>query len=261
MRQAVASLAPVLLLYVLYTVVRWVVADRGPAEGPEHAASLLRMEDALRIDVEQTVQRFGLQHDWLVQAANWYYVFAFLPVLVLAAALAAWRVPAAFLRWRTIFVVSLGMALVGFALFPLAPPRLMGAEHGYTDTLLAYGPHYYGDGTGSSLFNGYGRLPSMVNEYAAMPSMHVAWSAVAGIMLALVIGRRWAWGIAAAHPALMAFTVVVTANHYVMDVVGGLFVLALSIGSVMLYPRLSALRGPVHTAPAFPRSTSAAYGD
>src|SRR5688572_2402758 len=102
-RQAVASLAPVLLLYVLYTVVRWVVADRGPAEGPEHAASLLRMEDALRIDVEQAVQRFGLQHDWLVQAANWYYVFAFLPVLVLAAALAAWRVPAAFLRWRTIF--------------------------------------------------------------------------------------------------------------------------------------------------------------
>jgi membrane-associated phospholipid phosphatase len=101
----------------------------------------------------------------------------------------------------------------------------------------------------------------MVNEYAAMPSMHVAWSAIAGIMLALVIGRRWAWGIAAAHPTMMAFTVVVTANHYVMDVVGGLFVLALSIASVAFLPRLNTVRGRMQTAPAFPRSTSAAYGD
>src|SRR5215213_10068385 len=83
MGQAVASLAPVLMLYVLYTMVRWVVADRGPTEGSGHAASLLRVEEALRIDFEKPIQSFGLQHDWLVQAANWYYVFAFLPVLVL----------------------------------------------------------------------------------------------------------------------------------------------------------------------------------
>ena len=260
-RQAVAGLTPVLVLYVLYTVVRWVVADRGPAEGPAHAASLLRFEDALQIDLEKTVQGFGARHDWLIQAANWYYVFAFLPVLVLAAGLAAWRIPGAFLRWRNIFAVSLGMALVGFALFPLAPPRLLGAGHGYLDTLMAYGPHYYGDGTGSSLFNGYGRLPSMVNEYAAMPSMHVAWSAIAGIMLALVIGRRWAWGIAVAHPAMMAFTVVVTANHYVMDVIGGLLVLGLAISSVTFYPAVAGLRSRFAPRPALATSPQGAYGD
>lgn len=260
-RQAVAGLTPVLVLYVLYTVVRWVVADRGPAEGPAHAASLLRFEDALGLDVEKGVQSFGVQHDWLIQATNWYYVFAFLPVLVLAAALAAWRNPAAFLRWRTIFVVSLGIALVGFALFPLAPPRLLGSEHGYVDTLMAYGPHYYGDHTGSSFFNGYGRLPSMVNEYAAMPSMHVAWSAIAGIMLALVIGRRWAWGIAVAHTAMMAFTVVVTANHYLLDVVGGLLVLGLSIAIVASYPAVSGWQRRFVTRPVLSTCAQDAYGD
>jgi hypothetical protein len=251
-RQAVAGLAPVLLLYVAYTLVRWAVADRGPAHGPEHAARLLRLEDALHIDLERSVQSFGLRHDWLVTAANWYYVAAFLPVLVLAAALAAWRAPAAFLRWRNVFAVSLGMALVGFALFPLSPPRLMPADHGYVDTLTTYGPQYYGDEHGSSLFNGFGRLPSTVNEYAAMPSMHVAWSAVAGILLAIVIGRRWAWGFAVAHPLAMAFTVVVTANHYVMDVLGGLFVLGLAIGSVAIFPWIATLRARLAVNPTAP---------
>jgi hypothetical protein len=267
-RQAVTSLAPVLVLYVVYTLVRWALVDRGPALGPRNAARVLNIEEALQLDWERPIQRFGLHHDWLIQAANWYYVAGFLPVLLLAAALAAWRAPAAFTRWRQVFAVSLGMALVGFALFPLAPPRLLPAGHGYVDTLMSYGPHYYGDAHGSSLFNGYGRLPSMVNVYAAMPSMHIAWSAIAGILLAIVIGRRWAWGFAVAHPLAMAFTVVVTANHYVLDVLGGLVVLGLSTAVVALYPALIAqarLRRSDHAAKPRVRPcrcpANAAYGD
>jgi hypothetical protein len=264
----VTSLAPVLVLYVIYTLVRWALADRGPALGPRNAARVLKIEEALHLDWERPIQSFGLHHDWLIQAANWYYVAGFLPVLLLAAALAAWRVPAVLARWRRVFAVSLGMALVGFALFPLAPPRLLPSEHGYTDTLLAYGPHYYGDAHGSSLFNGFGRLPSMVNVYAAMPSMHVAWSAIAGILLAVVIGRRWAWGFAVAHPLAMAFTVVVTANHYVLDVLGGLFVLGLSTAMVAVYPALIAwvcLRRANHAVEPRVRPcrcpANASYGD
>ncbi|MCC6791330.1 MAG: phosphatase PAP2 family protein [Thermomicrobiales bacterium] len=259
-RQALTSLSPVLFLYVIYTLVRYLVADRGPRLGPDHAASLLDLERALRLDWERPIQSFGLRHDWLVMAANWYYVAGFLPVLVLAAALAAWRAPEAFLRWRRIFSVSLALALVGFALFPLCPPRLMPESHGYIDTLMTYGPRYYGDAHGSSLFNGYGRLPSMVNEYAAMPSMHVAWAAIGAIMIALVIGRRWAWSLAVAHPAMMAFTVVVTGNHYVMDVVGGLIALAVAIAAVTCGPAFVARFRPAFTPAAAPRG-AASYGD
>jgi membrane-associated phospholipid phosphatase len=223
-----AALSPVLLLYVLYTLVRWALTDRGPALGPRHATRLLEWEAALGLDRERSIQTFGLRHDWLVRAANWYYVAGFLPVLVLAAALAAWRAPAAFAQIRRVFSLSLILALGGFAVFPLAPPRLLAADHGFVDTLLTYGPRYYGDAHGSGVFNAGGRLPSLVNVYAAMPSMHVAWSAVAGVLLALAIGRRWAWSLAVLHPAAMAFAVVVTGNHYVLDVLGGLFVLALA---------------------------------
>lgn len=259
-RQALASLSPVLLLYVIYTVVRFLVAERGPRLGPDHALSLIELERALRVDWERPLQGFGLRHDWLVLAANWYYVAGFLPVLVVGAALAAWRAPAAFLRWRRIFAASLVLALVGFALFPLCPPRLMPASHGYIDTLMTYGPQYYGDQHGSSLFNGYGRLPSMVNEYAAMPSMHVAWAAISAILIASIIGRRWARAIAVAHPAMMAFAVVVTGNHYVMDVVGGLVALAAAVALVTYWPAIVG-RLRAATAPHEATVGSSAYGD
>jgi membrane-associated phospholipid phosphatase len=244
-RRIAAGLSPVVLLYALYTLVRWALTDRGPALGPGHAARLLRWENALGLGWERPVQAFGLRHGWLVRAANWYYVAGFLPVLVLAAALAAWRAPVAFATLRRVFAVSLVFALVGFAAFPVAPPRLLPANRGFVDTLLAYGPRYYGDAHGSGVFNAGGRLPSLVNVYAAMPSMHVAWSALAGALLAAAIGRRWARSLAVVHPTAMAFAVVVTGNHYVLDVIGGLIVLGLAVAVTTATRRVGAPALPV----------------
>lgn len=262
MRRVVHGIAPLLFLYVIYTLVRWMVADRGPRLGPDHAEQLLHIQATLGIDWERGVQAFALNHHWLVVAANWYYVAGFLPVLVLGALLAIWRAPAVFARWRQIFSVSLALALAGFALYPVAPPRLLPAEHGFTDTLLAHGPRYYGDAHGSSLFNGYGRLPSMVNEYAALPSMHVAWSAIAGVMIAAAIGRRWAVVIPVLHTAAMAFTVVATGNHYVADVAGGLVVLAISVVLFGRLPWMTAVTASTFnwrgSSPATPASS---FGD
>ena len=105
---------------------------------------------------------------------------------------------------------------------------------GMVDTLMVYGPKYYGDSQGSSLFNAYGRLPSMVNVYAAMPSMHVAWSIIAGALLVSAFrGRWWSWALGVSHPVLMGMAVIVTANHYLLDVVVG--VLALLGALFLLY--------------------------
>lgn len=257
----VSAFSPILLLYVVYTLIRWALADRGPVFGAKNATSLLNIETATHLDWEHGIQSYGLHHDWLVRAANWYYVAGFLPVLIAAAVLAAWRAPAAFSRIRNVFAVSLCLALAGFAFFPVAPPRLLGIDHGFTDTLMTYGPRYYGDAHGSSLFNGFGRLPSMVNVYAAMPSMHVAWSAVAGAMLAVVIARRWAWSLAVIHPLLMALTVVVTGNHYVLDVIGGLIALGLAIVAVKAWSALQSAQVQVQPAQPRQRLCGASCGD
>lgn len=226
----VASIAPVLLLYACYTLVRWAVADRGPTLGLRHARAVLRFEDRIDIDVELRLQRFALPHEWLVKAANWYYVAGFLPVLVSCALLCAWRNPDAFHWWRHVFAISLLLALIGYATFPLTPPRLLPADAGFVDTLLRYGPRYYGDTSGASIFNGQGSLPSMVNLYAAMPSMHVAWSFVAGALFGSAWrSKRLAAVLAVLHGTGMAAAVTLTANHYVLDIVAGLAALGAAV--------------------------------
>jgi hypothetical protein len=224
-------MAPVLGLYVLYTLVRFAVSKRGAVVGARHAAELLRLEGWLDIDFELRLQRFALPHSWLITAANWYYAAGFLPVLVACAILCAWRNPVAFRWWRHVFTISLLLALVGYAAFPLTPPRMLADKLGFVDTLLQYGPHYYGNESGSSIFNGGGSLPSLVNLYAAMPSMHVAWSFIAGALFgAAWRSRRLAIGLGVMHAFFMATAVVLTANHYVLDVLAGLLVLGIAIG-------------------------------
>ena len=185
-RRVAIGLAPLLVLYALYSAVRFLVSDRGPIAGGHHAHSIIDLERWLRIDWEIGIQREVLPRAWLTHAANWYYVYGFLPVLIGCAVLSAWKAPVAFAWWRRVFAISLTLALVGFAFYPLTPPRLLPSSYGYVDTLLRFGPRYYGDATGSSLFNLYGSIPSTVNVYAAMPSMHVALATLNALFLSRI---------------------------------------------------------------------------
>ncbi len=229
-RLIVSGIAPLLVLYAIYTIIRWLIADRGPRLGLANAIRVLRFERWLHLDFELRLQTEALRSIPFVKIANWYYVAGFLPVLVAAGAFAAVAVPSVFLWWRRVFGVSLIIAIAGYTLYPLTPPRLLPASFGFVDTLLRYGPHYYGNANGASLFNAYGSVPSAVNVYAAMPSMHVAWSAVAGILFAAALRYRW-WAVtfAVIHPLAMAVAVIVTANHYVVDILAGLLVLGVSV--------------------------------
>ena len=228
-RTVLSGFAPLLLLYVFYTLLRWTFVERASIVGDHNAHSVMSFERRLGIDWEHWMQGQVLQSSPFTWLVNHYYVYAFFPVLVAAAVVAAVRAQAAFEKWRTIFVVSLAFALAGFAFFPLTPPRLLPGEYGFVDTLMLTGPRYYGDESGSSLFNAYGSIPSMVNEYAAMPSMHVGWSAVAAaLLIAAFPGRKSVMLLALAHVAMMEFAVVATGNHYLIDGVVGLLVVAAS---------------------------------
>ena len=228
----VQSLGPLLILYLLYTMVRWAVVDRGEDVGDRNADYLLRFETWLGIDFEHSVQAWTLRHPDLVSFFDHYYVFAFFPVLILAAVWGYRAAPAAFHTARRVFAVSLAMALVIFALVPLAPPRLL-PGHGYVDTLMLYGPRYYGDSSGASLFNAYGSIPSMVNEYAAMPSMHIGWSTIGALTVATCLPRikgfPIGWVIGGFHITMMTLTVMATGNHYFLDEVGGWLIVAASL--------------------------------
>jgi hypothetical protein len=110
------------------------------------------------------------------------------------------------------------MALIGYAVYPTAPPRLM-PEWGFTDTIQQF--------TGVTMERG--ASSAFLNAYAAVPSMHVCFAVMVGWpMLRLVKSRmaKLAWGV---YPFWITFVVVVTGNHYLTDVFLGVLTAAVSM--------------------------------
>ena len=197
----------VLAAVLLYFAVRG--ATQGDTDvAVENGLRILAFENRLGIDIEQWAQGLIVDRPYLVQAANWIYIWGHWPVI---AATLIWLHRSKrldFLVLRNALFISGGIGLVIFATFAVAPPRLL--ETGFVDTVTEQS-------------NAYRILqpPSLVNKYAAVPSLHVGWNVLIGIALYRAGRSRIVRAFAVASPLLMAVAVVVTANHYVIDGVLG----------------------------------------
>jgi hypothetical protein len=190
--------------YYAYRIVRGFV-DGQTAVAFDHARSLVDAERGLGLFFEPSFQHWALGMPWLVEIGNWAYVNTH---FVVTTTFLIWLYLArnsAFYFVRNMFVIAMGLALVGYLVYPAAPPRLL-PEWGFTDTVTnAVGADQAH--TASVLFN----------PYAAMPSMHVGFAlmvAIPAIRLVRVRALRAAWAV---YPAFVTFVVVVTANHFWID--------------------------------------------
>jgi hypothetical protein len=211
------ELALVLPAYWTYTLVRNLVPDQEDA-AVENADQLYGWEQALGIDLELGVNRMFDRIEWLIVGMNYYYAVAHFAV---TAAVLVWlfrRRPQHYRAARTVFLTTNVVALAGFYLYPLAPPRLLPGR-GYIDTVITHGTW----GSWAS-----GDMANYSNQYAAMPSMHVGWSVFCAAVVVLLARRRWVRVAALAHPGATLVAIVATGNHFVLDAVGG--VLALGAG-------------------------------
>src|SRR5690606_10682644 len=101
----------------------------------DNARIVIDIERALGTFHEQAIQEAFLGWEAFIQFWNLFYgtfhfvVTAFCIVWLFA------RYPDRYIRWRTTLAVTTALALVGFALFPLMPPRLLPLEYGFVDTL------------------------------------------------------------------------------------------------------------------------------
>jgi len=189
---------------------------RGLTEGSEatavdHAQSLLGMERWLNVDIEAGLQSLVIDHRWIVTLANWVYIWGHWPVIT-ATFIWLYRKhrPDYFLLRNAMFI-SGAIGLVIFALLPVAPPRLL--PSGYVDTV-------------TNLSTSYRVLqpPQLINEFAAVPSLHVGWNLLVGLMIFRAAKRSKFRYLGFASPVFMATAVVLTANHYVTDVLVGMIV-------------------------------------
>jgi membrane-associated phospholipid phosphatase len=220
----IANIAVFMVLFQAYKVVRKTFIQRAESVGYDHARQIVDLERRLHVFVEPDLQSWVLRHEWIIRPFNRYYA-AFMWLFYLCCIAGIVFAPVHYRRYRRVFLLSMLIALPWYALYPLAPPRFM-PEYGFVDTLAVYGPQYFKD-------NGL----VTANHYAAMPSMHVGWTTIGAFMLAAAIPyRRIGTFLGAIHVAMMCLTVMVTANHYVLDIVGGWLVVAASFGAARLLP-------------------------
>ena len=208
------------LLYLAYTAAR-VVADPDPATATANAHSLLGLEEDMSLDVERPVNDLlGALPGFALASSYWYSLLHY----VVTPAVLFWVYRSHSHRYRTArnaLVAGSALGIVGFALFPVAPPRML---PGYVDTLAATADHGWW-GADASAPKGFGHL---TNELAAMPSLHVGWAVWCAATVLLCTSRPALRVPAVAYPVVTTVVVVATAtaNHYLLDVLAGALVVA-----------------------------------
>jgi membrane-associated phospholipid phosphatase len=194
------------LAYNGYQLVRG-ITDSGHEAAFANAHHVIDLERSLGTFFEPGLQHALLQHTpWLIDFANFTYLNSHFVITT------------AFLGWlylfrnehfyfvRNMFMIAMGVALVGYSLFPTAPPRLLPSE-GFTDTIAAF--------TGVSQDSQTSTL--LVNQYAAVPSMHIAFSLMVAVPAAALSRNMIGRALWPAYPLLILFAILATGNHYWFD--------------------------------------------
>jgi hypothetical protein len=209
------------MLYVVYETVRNISAgDPGDAFG--NALRIIDWQRGLGIYHELGIQDWALRFEPLIVASNIFYGTAYI-VATLGVLVWLYRhVPNDYPLWRNTLAAGTLLALVGFASFPLMPPRLLdpmgdGRPFGFVDTLVDY-PTLWSFESDT--------MQAISNQFAAMPSLHCGWAFWAAAALWPRVRTPWMRAVAVLYPTLTIFVVVATGNHFFLDAVGGAFVFA-----------------------------------
>ncbi|MGW0605571.1 phosphatase PAP2 family protein [Streptomyces sp. NPDC002644] len=225
--------------YWTYSLIRNAVPEQ-KAEALRNADWLWDVENRLGIAVEETVNQAVNSVEWLIVGMNYYYATLHFAVTLGVLVWLFRSRPLLYSGARTVLFATTAVALVGYYLFPLAPPRLMNGSM-FVDTVLVHG-------TWGSMASG--DLKHMSNQYAAMPSMHIGWSVWSGLTIYALARVPWARVLALLYPLATLVVIVATANHFWLDAVGGLLCLAFGWTVARAWYGAASVPGPLrHTAP------------
>lgn len=201
--------------YWTYSLVRNAVPEQRDA-ALRNADWIWRTENTLHIAVERTVNHAVDSVTWLVVGMNYYYAtLHFVLTIGVLVWLYRWH-PGRYAAARLVLFATTAVALLGYYLYPLAPPRLMNNVD-FIDTVVVH--HTWGSMAS-------GNLADVSNQYAAMPSMHIGWSTWCGVTIAMLARPVWVRVLGALYPVATLVVIVATANHFWLDAVGGLLCLA-----------------------------------
>ncbi|MGA5700145.1 phosphatase PAP2 family protein [Peterkaempfera bronchialis] len=213
--------------YWVYSLIRNAVPEQ-ERSAQHHARQIWGLEQHLGIAVEKSVNHAVNSVTWLITGMNYYYATLHF-IITIGVLVWVFRChPGRYAAVRTGLFVTTGIALVGYYFYPLAPPRLMTGES-FVDTVAVH--HTWGSMAS-------GDMAHVSNQYAAMPSMHIGWSLWCGLTIAFLTRHRWARVLGLLYPLATLTVIVATANHFLMDAVGGVGCLTVGLtASRLVYHR------------------------
>ena len=215
-----AELLAILVFYAAYSAVRNI---HGGAQAPphafDHARQIMSLERHLGIYHEETIQQWALHFRPLILFGNYFYGSFHFIVTAFAGIFLYRRYADDYPRFRNTLAITTAIALIGFTLYPLAPPRMF---PGFVDTLLN-DPAFWSFSSGG--------MQNVSNQYAAMPSVHIAWATWCALALGPRLKNRTAATLAWCYPLITLMVIVITANHYILDAVAGVVILGIGWGA------------------------------
>jgi hypothetical protein len=238
----------VVCFYYVYQTVRS-LADHGGVTNLAYrnAHRLVGWERAIGIFHEQAIQRVFLSATWFIKLTNIYYGTLH---FVITIGLLVWlylKRHDAYKPMRNLLGLTTALALIGYWTFPLAPPRLYKCN----DNIPVPGPGGYTVGKCfvdtldkvGGLWSYHSPVAKAVaNQYAAMPSLHFGWSLWCGIVLVTFSRHRATKVLGYLYPLLTLFAIVVTANHWFLDALGGTIIVGAALWITRVHDRRSSAR-------------------
>jgi len=235
----------VVVLDLVYETVRN-MSSASPEKAYRNAERLIQWQRDLGINHEHAIQQWALNATPLIVMANYFYGSVYIGATIFGLFFLYRRHSDDYPLWRNTLAIGTLLGLIGFATFPLMPPRLLDVSGlssqvwGFKDTLLEYPTFWSFDSEG---------MKAISNQFAAMPSLHCGW-AFWGLAVFYPRVKTW-WGktLAVLYPILTITVVVVTGNHYFLDAVGGLVIFVVGYGVARLITR-AGRRAPKDAPPA-----------
>ncbi|MBK9739241.1 MAG: inositol phosphorylceramide synthase [Actinobacteria bacterium] len=221
-RPSVRILGEVAVILGLYAAWQYVgaMSRSGLDQAAQAGLWLADIERFLGWPTEASLQQPILGNDGLVAAADTYYASLHAPVFIVTLiwVLALHRRDWPFTRTVAILVTG-ACLLVQFK--PVAPPRLL-PSLGIIDTALENGRSVYAAVPGA-------------NQLSAMPSVHIAWAGAVALFVIVSARSSWRW-LALAYPGITLWVVVVTGNHFIVDGLVALILLAVAVAVTVSIP-------------------------
>lgn len=226
--------------YLLYSLIRSFAEVETTAAFAD-ARGVIHLERSLHIFVEPSIQAWAMSSHVLIDAASWMYVNAQTTVTVGALFYIYLRHNGSFYSVRNMLGISMVIALVGYTVFPTAPPRFL-PEWGFVDTVAAT--------TGFHVSHTSASMTALFNPYAAVPSMHVAFALMIGWRLVGLVKLKALKVLWAIYPFLITFVIIATANHFIFDAILGAATAGVSAAVALRMVHLGPFSWKVFAEPA-----------